>query len=364
MRILHLSDKLPDVRVERFIQLDSMLGHSNAFFGDISDPLQSALELPHSMKYFNIEIGRQFRWGIIKQKYFDMIEKTIIEFDPDVIHAHNIYFLNFINRFLTKTKSVTPIVYNDHEYWSKSMQIISSAFFSSLNWFRAIRTRYRSWIYQKWEKKFVHNRTVLTVSKKIAEAHEENYNPSFVSYIPNMPTLKECSAINLVERRKQKTVVYIGSDFTVKNVPCRNTGTILEEWTKQKPAKLILIGDSNIQSDDVITSLGTIPHISLYHHASMAHFGALAYLPHHFHEYISPNKIYIYIHAGALPILPKSVPFEVDVPRFSSTPEFLEILHNHSIPDANELRSIAAESLIADNYLGTLKEAYEDAFSH
>ncbi|MHA1228040.1 MAG: hypothetical protein ACTSPV_14940 [Candidatus Hodarchaeales archaeon] len=363
MRFLHIGDKLPDVRIERFIQLDSLLKHSSAFAGIIDTPLSTHLNLPDNIRSFHLSIDRSFRLGLIRDQIFDEFGVILDTYDPDLIHVHNIYFLNFLLKFFKRNHKDLPWVYNDHEFWSESMYLRFRGHMSSLRLFKASRAYYKHLLFKKWEKKYVFSKVVMTVSQEIMKAHQHRFQAKFATFIPNMPTLAELASINTLDRNTDKTAIYIGSDFTRKTVPSRFTGNILAQWKQARPAQLNVVGDPSITSSDIITSIGIVPHFDLYRYSSQAHFGLLAYLPHPFHKFISPNKIYIYIHAGALPILPKDVPFEVDVPRFSNTTELFEIIRKQTVPSKEDLQKMARDYLIADRFIDRLKQAYEQAVS-
>ncbi|MFW9905689.1 MAG: hypothetical protein ACFFFH_15255 [Candidatus Thorarchaeota archaeon] len=363
MRILHVGDRLPDVRIERFILLDHQLGHTCGFIGETDDPLITALDLKMPLPIYNLKIDRSFRLGSYSQENLENLNSTLIDFNPDILHIHNLYFLSFIRQFFKKRTLSFSFVYNDHEYWSETNYLRYKGFKSSLKLHKALSSYYKAYLYKKWEKRFIPGQVVITVSEEIMKIHDIKFSAKFATFIPNMPILDEVNQAIFSKKADEKTAVYIGKDFTNKHVPTRYTGDILEMWKEIKPAKLIVIGDNRLQSDDCIYSTGIVPHMKLYDYSSRAHFGLLAYNPHYFHKYISPNKIYIYIHAGALPILPRNVPFEVDVPRFSNQTELFEILEHHHLPDLNEIRNLARDTLVADNFIDRLKQAYEEALT-
>ncbi|UCG02606.1 MAG: glycosyltransferase [Candidatus Heimdallarchaeota archaeon] len=359
MRVLHIEENLVSTRAERFIQLDSKLGHNVGFLGGFERPPTPKLDILDNLALYHVGLNRGFFLGRISNDHYEKLGAAIDDFDPDIIHAHNIHFLNFVQIYLKKNRVEIPIVYNDHEFWSERASLIYKDHLSSLNLIKSLQTYYKFRLFKRWEKSYVPISAVLTVSKEIADAHSKKYTPKFVSYIPNMPTNAELNKARFDDREEERTAVYVGPDFSKRENPFRDARGLLKMWRKKRPAKLILLGDPFAHTDESVKSLGRVPHMKIYEYSSNAHFGLLPYLPHYFHEYCSPNKIYIYIHSGALPILPKKLRFEVDVPRFSTAEEFFAILSNSPLPDVDEVKMIAKDTLIADRYLENLKQAYE-----
>ena len=113
MRILHLSHTgLPDLRIEKTALTMKEEGHELVFLGGRPfkwqnlDAFGRVLYLPLGN---NLEIALS---PLVKRKWLKSIEKI----NPDVIHAHNVW----VARFLLGTDY--PVIYDDHEYWSKQMQ--------------------------------------------------------------------------------------------------------------------------------------------------------------------------------------------------------------------------------------------------
>jgi hypothetical protein len=212
-----------------------------------------------------------------------------------------------------------------------------------------------------WERRYVPKTSVITVSDELSELHQNQNKPLHSIFISNMPTSDEIKSIPEVEKLPDRTAIYIGADFTRK-VATRNTGNILSAWQERKPATLIVIGDPKLPSTEVINSVGFIPHSSIYEHIGTAHFGILPFLPHPFHDKISPNKIYMYFHGGSLPIIPNNVYFPdipVEIPRFSSINELMDHVKNTPYVDSGELKSIAKKHLVMDTFLEKLRHFYE-----
>ena len=115
------------------------------------------------------------------------------------------------------------------------------------------------------------------------------------------------------------------------------------------------------QDRNSFQSFGYLKHIDIYQIINKAWWGLLPFIPHPFHAYASPNKLYMYIHAGALPILSHYYRCELEVPRFSSFSGLLQLFRHLDEPDQAQLIHFARNKLIMDNYLDNLKLAYENA---
>ena len=354
---------LPNIRIQRMIQLNRKLGHKTKllFTSKGKDKYKTYTDFREDSP-IAFESEKSFYLGKVTDEQISILNNLIDEFDPEVLHVHDIFMMFYALKSLSGLHSEIAIIYDDHEYWSLMWYFNYKFNLKSFNLITASKCYYKYRMFKRWEKKYVHKTSVVTVSKGIRDLHIRETNPKNCIYIPNMPTITEISSIPNFERAKQKTALHIGEDFTVKS-PLRFTGHLLDTWKKEKPSRLIVIGDEHLTSDECIQSIGKIPHSSIYKYIGEAHFGLLPYLPHPFHDKISPNKMYMYAHGGALPVLPTNVYFPdvpIEIPRFSSVQEIIEIVRSHPTVDPQEIKTIAKKSLVMDIYLDELKTFYEN----
>ncbi|TFH03573.1 MAG: hypothetical protein E4H14_16505, partial [Candidatus Thorarchaeota archaeon] len=197
MRILHLSQTgLPDLRIEKTALTMKDEGHELIFLGGRSFKWQNlnafsrVLYLPVGN---NLEIALS---PLVKRSWLKAIEKI----NPDVIHAHNVW----VARFLLGTEY--PVIYDDHEYWSKQMQNLQ------------VKSKKRRATYQPakmlipgWEKKLLSRYPVLTTTENTAVEHRRI--SKWVGVTRNVPSIKQIEGLKGPHNRKG--VVYTGGDFAL-----------------------------------------------------------------------------------------------------------------------------------------------------
>ena len=118
MRILHLShDGLPDWRVEKAATSAHNQGHELIFLGRTSKNFKGNI----FSKVFGINwtskalMGLPFYWNSVKKR----IRKVVLEVNPDIIHAHNIFSAKIASELKI------PFIYDDHEFWSKHSMLLT-----------------------------------------------------------------------------------------------------------------------------------------------------------------------------------------------------------------------------------------------
>ena len=113
MRILHLSDgSLPDWRIEKAAISSKNKGYEVYFAGKkVSESYKSIFD-KNLVIYWNSRTRNKFPvywYGLKKQ-----MKRIIDEVRPDIIHAHNVFSAK-----MAKEIDTYPVVYDNHEYWSK-----------------------------------------------------------------------------------------------------------------------------------------------------------------------------------------------------------------------------------------------------
>ena len=293
MRILHISHSgLPDARVERTALTGKKNGHTVYFAGRYirgkALPIKLFDEyffLPFN-KYSNTKIP--FFWKRLKKNFTFIIEKI----RPDFIHAHDIVAAKLASEY------VIPIIYDDHEYWSKQTKL-------DLNFWK-INKLYVNSLYTRWEKEILRKSTAtITVSTAIAKEHNKICKSVYVTQ--NFPSRIETKnlILNLKENLRLSSV-YVGPDFSKslshKSMPHRNVEGYLDIFNNDDVGRLTVIGDPELQSSKNVCSLGYLSHDKLMKELSKHHIGLLPRRQHWYHKYSNPNKAYEYAHAGLLVI--------------------------------------------------------------
>jgi hypothetical protein len=112
MRILHLLDApLPQWRTEKCAISAKKNGHSVFFGGPKNLKYQSIFDKTLEIKWTpSARHLFPYQWNIVKKQ----MKRVIDEVRPDIIHAHNIFSAKMAMEI-----GEYPLVYNDHEFWSK-----------------------------------------------------------------------------------------------------------------------------------------------------------------------------------------------------------------------------------------------------
>ena len=357
MRVLELNDRFPDRRVEKTIHSDQRLGHSvravtiylaPGFSMDQVEFIKFPLSLHHAL---------------FRMKKFRMALKQVIEeVDPDVIHAHNVFFAR------ASIEQGYPVVYNDHEYWSfqeKHNHPFSTPWTprflkKKLSWF------YRYPIIKKWEKEVLQNSVVISVHENIVREHLRVCPAGFV--MPNQPEREEVQGVWEQAKKSERDfdAVYVGGDMLTKSYAHRQAHQSYKDL-KSRGFRLLIVGDKKAQFGNQILSVGFVPHQEIYKYTIRGKTGLLPWKSHPYFKYVSPNKLYFYFHSGAIPIVPKevSVPYENEkvLAKFSSLRELPQVLHRivSSKIDHEGIVNHAKEHYLWEYHESALKNAYEKA---
>lgn len=289
MRILSLShNPLPDLRVEKAAYSAKKKGHVVFFAG----PQARSFAFPVKTfdKTYSVPFQRTANlkippyWNRLKKN----LKRVISECKPDLIHAHNIVAGKLA------CELHIPFVYDDHEYWSISMEAEVKT-----KSYHILSHSYKKWLINRWEKEILERASaVIVTSETVAKEHKRFNKHVFV--VPNFPSLIENKTIKLNKTEtKRLSSVYIGKDCS-KPRPYRNVTGLIEIFTKNKVGTLTIIGDNKLSTKPPVISLGFIPHQKMMEELTKHHIGLLPWKKHWLHKYKDPNKPYEYAHAGLL----------------------------------------------------------------
>jgi hypothetical protein len=303
------------------------LGHELLFLG--GTPIQSQGLNAFSETFYE-PITNSFRVSLepsFKRRWL----KRIDQIQPDVVHAHDIIAAAMM------LDSDYPVVYDDHEYWSRELFK-----YSSRSFFRRMVSKPLARAIPKWERKVLIKYPVITVSGVIAEEHR--LLSKFVGVTKNYPMLKEVE--NLKPCANGEGIVYIGGDFNLqKFLPHRD-----------------MSGLSDVIDFDRLSDL---PHLEMMEKLTHYRFGLTPWKQHPFHKYCEPNKTYEYLHAGLQVIATDSLSNQFqDVKyihsfiEYSQIPDLIGHLENY---ESEEIMNYARQKFIWENQEKIIQEAYQKA---
>lgn len=328
MKILHTSHTgLPDSRIEKTALTMKRQGHELLFLG--GRPAQSqSLDAFGESHY--VPVGNNLTLVInprIKSRWI----KKIDEIGPDVVHAHNIVAAAMM------LDTEYPVVYDDHEYWSKQTFKFAAR---SLAHRVAAMPLMRN--IPKWERTLLERYPVLTVSERIADEHRRRAR--HVGLTRNFPTLREVST--LVDKEDRNGVVYVGNDFLLPTfVPHRDMAGLRSHIDFE-----VLVG---------------LPHGAMMERLTHCRIGLTPWRSHWFHQYCDPNKHYEYLNAGLQVVVTNTLceplsndPFVHAFESYDSLPQLLETIQD--IP-GKEIMKHARNKYIWENQESTIKGIYDYA---
>ncbi|MHA2033420.1 MAG: glycosyltransferase, partial [Candidatus Kariarchaeaceae archaeon] len=256
----------------------------------------AALNQAKEFKQRQFQYGALEQFGMKRKRSLAQIKDIIDEFDPDLLHAHDLYNAVLASQF------DLPWIYNDHEAWSfktkATVPINSKLTFSY--WKRYVGLRFRKRYVVKWERKLLKGLVTLAVSSNLAKFHDELGAHSFT--INNFPMFDEIKDLKL-EDKEEGSIAYIGMDISYFSGLFRDTRGFIEAATSQGN-HLVIIGDSNLKTHGNITNHGFVHHNEINKLLLPVQFGALAFRPHSLHIFGDNIKIYNYLHAGQMIIAP------------------------------------------------------------
>jgi glycosyltransferase involved in cell wall biosynthesis len=310
MRILHVShESLPDWRIEKSAITASNLGNDVFFAGKLSNDYSRK----SFAKIYKINWNAKARLGL--PYYSDSIkkqlDKVLKETKPDVIHAHNIFSAKMVSEF------GIPLVYDDHEYWSRLSQLLreiarakdllgerqkgySKMMLSkATNIRRSLINSYAIKLWTKWEQEIVSSHPTITVSEQIATDLRTNYNAKDVFVVPNFPMFSEVRDFEKPRYHDSLSSVYAGGDGNnIDKYPNRDIDNLDTTFLQHGIGDLVVIGWNAKSPSIKVRYMGFLPRQEMYREMFNHSIGLIPWKQHWSHAFVSPNKAYEYAHAG------------------------------------------------------------------
>lgn len=315
LKILHLSHEgLPDWRIEKSAITATKNGHQVIFCGRESNYKSSIFQKIYQISWnAKARLGIPIYWKSVKRQ----LAKILDESRPDIVHAHNLFSARMISEFKI------PFVYDDHEFWSASSQLLNEMKSNSirvdkpmglrhnfleltLGTRRKILNHYAIRLWAKWEKEIVSSTPTITVSESISnEMRKLGTSKLFV--VPNFPLLSETSYIEGPKYHPILSSVYAGSDgLNVDRYPHRNMTGFTELFESNEVGTLTILGWKN-NSTYKVRYKGYLSRQEMFEEMSQHSVGILPWRKHWAHFFTNPNKPYEYIHAGMFVMCSSSV---------------------------------------------------------
>jgi len=182
------------MRVEKMATTLKKNGYTNVFLGPKSKQYLGSFEEVHA-----IDIGRLLNIVFDPRWHYRWIKK-IQKINPDIIIAHDIVAAKVL------IDSKLAVVYDDREFWSKSVETNAGRIFTPL--YRIRSTPYRKLI-PFWERKLVSQFPTLVTNEAVAEIHRRLGKWVGVAWNYPMETMVD----NLDLSGERSGVVYSGCDF-------------------------------------------------------------------------------------------------------------------------------------------------------
>jgi glycosyltransferase involved in cell wall biosynthesis len=296
---------LPDWRIEKSALTDLNLGHEVVFGG-----MKSRYTGNVFSKVFQIQWTPRarravpFYWHSVKKQ----LEKVLNETKPDVIHAHNIFSAKMVSEFRI------PFVYDDHEYWSRLSMLLREMVLKKrtsedksvknmLSQMTSVRRRainaYAIRLWTSWEKEIVSSHPTITVSEQIAAEMRISYHAKNVFVVPNFPMFSEVKDFEKPRFHNSLSSVYAGGDGrNIDKYPNRNIDDLDNTFLQKDIGNLVIIGWNGTSSSDRISYAGFLPRQDMFQEMFHHSIGLIPWKQHWSHNFISPNKVYEYAHAG------------------------------------------------------------------
>jgi hypothetical protein len=285
LKILHTSHHgLPDHRVERAAYIAKKHGHQIEYLGlgETKAPtLEVFADITMLRRLNNLEVALS---RSIRKEWVEQIERI----DPDIIHANDLVAARF------SSMSGYPMVYDDHEYWSK--QRVSYKTWPL--WRRIVIFPFTSGI-PRWEREILSKHVTITVSEGIAQEHREISSHVFV--LQNYGLKEEVKDIPRSEDREG--LVYVGSDLTTAGVVSVGPNQPLTKIHKPVPHR-DMTGITDFVEFDAIHGL---PRKELYEHLSRYQFGLIPFKDNPFAKYSNSAKTFDYLNCGLQVLMTRSI---------------------------------------------------------
>jgi glycosyltransferase involved in cell wall biosynthesis len=375
---LHLSDSsLPDWRIEKAAISSKNRGYYVYFAGKrVPSGHKSVFDKHYEIRWTSRSRNKfPFYWYNLKKQ----MKKIIDEVRPDIIHAHNVFSAK-----MAKEIDVYPIVYDNHEYWSK---FLVSQYESNydLNYLdndvtdkikRNITTfgnqikknKRKMWI--EWELEVAAKFPSLVPSSSIKFELSSISNKIFL--LPNFPLKSEIEKIDPPRNYNHISSVYAGtSPYKGYQTPIKNIDGFLDLFITGKLGKLNIIGWT-ASDTEFIKYHGFLDRADMINEMSKNSIGFIPWKKHPFHPYCSPNKAFEYAHAGLIvfstnslqPIFDTLLNNVVGFDDYTDMREKVKnLLSNSEKVFSRRIKTyeFARNNLLWENYENNIFEAYKQA---
>lgn len=317
MKILHLSDySLPDWRIEKCARSALNRGYRICFAGLPSWSNNNTFPEEYNLDWTpRARRAFPYYWYCVKKQ----VKKMLIEFRPDVVHAHNIFSAKMMSEF------DVPFVYDDHEYWPSYVEIQIESYrlalansivskYNARNLIRRLLLRILNHRYSqlalKWEKELVSSTPTITVSDSIA-SELKRLGGTKVFILPNFPMKKEIENLEPPKFHKELSSVYAGVEPpNSMKIVHRNMDGLVDIFNHNNDVgSLTIMGiDDSIANSShysrggscMVTYRGFLQRHLMYQEMQNSSVGIVPFRRHWSHAYSSPNKAYEYAHAGLI----------------------------------------------------------------
>jgi glycosyltransferase involved in cell wall biosynthesis len=241
------------------------------------------------------------------------MKQVFREVNPDIVHAHNIFSAK-----MAKEIGGYPIVYDNHEYWSKFVIFQyenSESNYEDRNsiekikrnitiFGNTIRSRKRKmWI--EWEMDIVSELPTLVPSESIRAELSNTSRDVFV--LPNFPLENEFESMGEPPYHEKISSVYAGTPaFRGYETPIKNIDGFIDLFNNNSIGQLNVIGWKSKDSE-FVRYHGYLDRAEMFTEMSHNSLGFIPWKRHPFHPYCSPNKAYEYAHAGLVVFCTNSI---------------------------------------------------------
>jgi len=268
----------------------------------------------------------------------DRLRQQILDYDPDVIHAHNIVAA------VAASRSDYPTVYDDHEWWSN----MSSMYINTSDLLRLPARAIIMLRMRRWEREIVSKHPTFVTNERVAIEQRKKY--PWVEPLNNYPLLSEIEHIRNTNDRKG--LVYVGNDFSSPF------------FGRHRDMK----GLRDILDFDIVTGM---THREMLSVLITKRVGLIPWRPVAFSWWVSPNKLYEYLHCG-LPVVTnhqikhgegQDIPYVYAFRRLDYG-DIHDVIQQAELAHPDEIMAFARENFILDRLKETVMSAYEEALSN
>lgn len=335
MRILHVSHgRIPDSRIEKVATHFKSQGHELIFMG---------------LKKCGGYIGPFVRafsqdYGGITNYLFDLgghvrLRTQIKTMRPDLVHFHDVNCAAFLN------KIDTPIVFDDHEYLSRQLELEPLNTDTRRKAYPKMLVLRELWRYRiiNAERKLLRHYPTVVTNERVRVEYEKR-NPKWIGVVENVPARYQVGHIDYT-KYDRRGCVYIGQDSQLKH----RTMTGLNKHVD-------------------FTMLYGLLYKDMMQELTKYEFGLVPWKHHPTLYYKNQNKGYEYMHAGCQLIISKQLEWQYEknlpwIHTIDSYDEISTVIKN--APDISPLDIVeyAREHYLWDDRADVYEEAYRVALA-